>query len=1044
MQRSTSLVGQSWPGVVKLVVAVGIAYFLVARLGLALRTNPAGVAFFWPAAGVAVGALVVLGPSAWLPTSIAVASASIATNLLIGRNTWLVFIFAFVNVAQALLTAWLIERWFGRTIKLEDLRQVLGFLVASAVGAAIVAVGAAGAVALVQAMASSLPVLHLLFVGCLLGVVTVAPVLIGLAEAVRELPPRRELIEGAAGLATLAALSVFAISLPEGPWATSLPEILVFCPLLWVAVRCRPVFSAAAAFFVALAVVWSKTFNLGYFGNGDIPILDRLFAAQSFVLAAAVVAFVLSALFAERRRSETALKLGNGLLRDSNERLQLALGAAELGVFSLDLDTGLLECDALTARIHGHVSLPKTIKDGRRFVHPDDRVCIDTPFAEAQSTWNAEYRVVHPPGHPQAGEVRWVAFEGSTMRDAQGKSVRLLGISRDITQRKKAEQALAERDVQLALAGKAALVGSYTYDISADSLLVSESYPAIHGLPEGTTKSTRSDWERRVHPDDLARMTALRHQAFRERRGEIGTEYRIVRDGEIRWIESRSFISYDSDGNAQRMIGVNIDVTERKQTEARFADLNTQFDLAHKAARVGCYTYDISARTVRFSRASRASYGLSQSAMEITAQQWFARVHRDDQQHLRAEHIRAFKERRPEVINEFRFVRPGGEVRWIEGRSLVVYDQAGRAERMTGVYIDVTDRKQTEALLRESKARLADALAAGQVMAFEWNAVTGQSRRSDNVAQILGIEQGPASVPRNDFLRHVHPDDRMSLKSRIRELRPGNPSYVLNFRFVRPDGREVWLEETAKAEFDATGRLLRIKGLTRDITERKGLEEDKNLLIAELDHRVKNVLSIVSVVASRTQETSQSMADFVAALDGRIKSMAITHELLSYRRWHGIPLAELVDRELAPYATGSNTQIEGPDVILSADAGQAIAMVFHELATNAAKFGALSTARGRVCVRWSQKRNGHAHSLLSVHWEERGGPNVMPQTRSGYGTSVIRDLIPYELGGAVDLVHAPEGVRCRLEIPAHWLSSGKAPGDLSMDPGLRHHSTQRG
>jgi len=535
-------------------------------------------------------------------------------------------------------------------------------------------------------------------------------------------------------------------------------------------------------------------------------------------------------------------------------------------------------------------------------------------------------------------------------------------------------------------------------------------------------------------------MTALRHQAFRERRGEIGTEYRIVRDGEIRWIESRSFISYDSDGNAQRVIGVNIDVTERKQTEARFADLNTQFDLAHKAARVGCYTYDISARTVRFSRASRASYGLSQSTMEITAQQWFARVHRDDQQHLRAEHIRAFKERRPEVINEFRFVRPGGEVRWIEGRSLVVYDQAGRAERMTGVYIDVTDRKQTEALLGESKTRLADALAAGQVMAFEWNAVTGQSRRSDNVAQILGIEQGPASVPRNDFLRHVHPDDRMCLKSRIRELRPGNPSYVLNFRFVRPDGREVWLEETAKAEFDATGRLLRIKGLTRDINERKGLEEDKNLLIAELDHRVKNVLSIVSVVASRTQETSQSMADFVAALDGRIKSMAITHELLSYRRWHGIPLAELVDRELAPYATGSNTQIEGPDVILSADAGQAIAMVFHELATNAAKFGALSTARGRVCVRWSQKRNGHAHSLLSVHWEERGGPNVMPQTRSGYGTSVIRDLIPYELGGAVDLVHAPEGVRCRLEIPAHWLSSGNAPGDLSMDPGLRHYS----
>ncbi len=227
--------------------------------------------------------------------------------------------------------------------------------------------------------------------------------------------------------------------------------------------------------------------------TASIPIFDSLFAAQSFVLAAALVAFVLAALFAERRRSETALKLGNELLRDSNERLELALGAAELGTFSLDLDTGLIECDARAAHIHGHLSLPKTIKEGRRFVHPDDRVYIDARFAEAQSTGgasSAEYRVVHPPGHPHAGEVRWVAFEGSTVRGAQGKPGRLLGICRDITQRKRQRQALAERNVQLALAGKAALVGSYAYDPGTDMMQVSEGYAAIHGLPEGTAESS--------------------------------------------------------------------------------------------------------------------------------------------------------------------------------------------------------------------------------------------------------------------------------------------------------------------------------------------------------------------------------------------------------------------------------------------------------------------------------------------------------------------------------------------------------------------------
>jgi two-component sensor histidine kinase len=108
-------------------------------------------------------------------------------------------------------------------------------------------------------------------------------------------------------------------------------------------------------------------------------------------------------------------------------------------------------------------------------------------------------------------------------------------------------------------------------------------------------------------------------------------------------------------------------------------------------------------------------------------------------------------------------------------------------------------------------------------------------------------------------------------------------------------------------------------------------------------------------------------------------------------------------------------------------------MVFHELATNAAKYGALSVKDGHVSVRWRHRRNGHTPSWLSIRWEESGGPNVVPPARSGYGTSVICDLIPYELGGTVELVHAPAGVRCKLEIPAHWLSSGHAPSDLPKE-----------
>jgi len=161
--------------------------------------------------------------------------------------------------------------------------------------------------------------------------------------------------------------------------------------------------------------------------------------------------------------------------------------------------------------------------------------------------------------------------------------------------------------------------------------------------------------------------------------------------------------------------------------------------------------------------------------------------------------------------------------------------------------------------------------------------------------------------------------------------------------------------------------------------------------------------------------------------------MATTHEMLSHRRWQGIPLAELVRHELAPYATTSNVLIEGSDAMVSAEASPTLAMVLHELATNAAKFGALSTATGHVSVRWSFWRNGLAENWLCLDWDESGGPQVVPPTRSGFGTSVVRELIPYELGGSVNLSHRPEGVHCKLEIPAHWLTASNPPGRLLAD-----------
>jgi two-component sensor histidine kinase len=164
--------------------------------------------------------------------------------------------------------------------------------------------------------------------------------------------------------------------------------------------------------------------------------------------------------------------------------------------------------------------------------------------------------------------------------------------------------------------------------------------------------------------------------------------------------------------------------------------------------------------------------------------------------------------------------------------------------------------------------------------------------------------------------------------------------------------------------------------------------------------------------------------------------MTTTHELLSLGRWEGVSLTELVRRELAPYTTHNNTEINGPGILLKPEAAQAMAMVLHELATNAAKYGALSTKNGRVSIRWHQNLNAHPQSHLVFQWQEIGGPSVVALGKASYGTSTIRDLVPYEFGGKVELVLAPEGVRCRLELPSDWF--GNDPQRYS-ETGAHHY-----
>jgi two-component sensor histidine kinase len=164
-------------------------------------------------------------------------------------------------------------------------------------------------------------------------------------------------------------------------------------------------------------------------------------------------------------------------------------------------------------------------------------------------------------------------------------------------------------------------------------------------------------------------------------------------------------------------------------------------------------------------------------------------------------------------------------------------------------------------------------------------------------------------------------------------------------------------------------------------------------------------------------QSSNSVDEFVRSLRGRIQSMAVAHDLLSQSGWQGVGLTSLVHTQLAPYATDGNITISGTDLTLTAAETQAVAMMFHELVTNAAKYGALSVPEGQVSVSWDRKLNGDATAILMLEWRELRGPPIATIAQSGYGTGLIRDLVPHELGGKVDLVFDSRGAICRVEIP---------------------------
>jgi two-component sensor histidine kinase len=249
-------------------------------------------------------------------------------------------------------------------------------------------------------------------------------------------------------------------------------------------------------------------------------------------------------------------------------------------------------------------------------------------------------------------------------------------------------------------------------------------------------------------------------------------------------------------------------------------------------------------------------------------------------------------------------------------------------------------------------------------------------------------------------------------------LKENRPVRGVEVVVMRPDGTRVPILPHPTPMRDASGQLVGAVNMLVDISERKQAEARQRLLLDELNHRVKNTLATVQSLASQTARGATSPEMFRERLEGRLIALSQAHDQLSQRNWEHADLRAIATATLSPYRHDGDeaVTIEGDPIALDPKAALTFAMIFHELATNAAKYGALSQPSGRLDLSWKTLRNG-ALPKLRIEWRERDGPAVTAPARRGFGSLLVERGIGADLGGQARLDFAPTGVICEIEVP---------------------------
>ncbi|MGF9763562.1 PAS domain S-box protein [Microvirga sp. 0TCS3.31] len=695
----------------------------------------------------------------------------------------------------------------------------------------------------------------------------------------------------------------------------------------------------------------------------------------------------------ELKQVRDSLRASEGWLR------ALLESATDYAIITLDLDGHVTSWNSGARNILGWEEGEVLGRSGAFFFTPEDREAgvPQWEMKNALATSRAEDERWHL---KQDGTRFWASGVLLPFRD--GELLGYLKILRDHTQQRFEQEALQRSEL---------IVGKMTEGVSlstADGIIVytNPAEDRLFGYGPGELIGQHVSVQNAYSSEENERIvSAVIEQLKTDGRWE-GEWHNRRKDGTT-FISASRITAVEVDG-AAHWLCVQRDVTEEKLAEAALRESEERLRISQQAGGIGSFELFPSTGRIITSEQFCRLWGVPVQE-EFDVADLIACIHPDDQPRVTTGH-RTLPDEALGYI-EYRLIRPDtGETRWLARRAQRVRDQEG-APRYLGVIYDITSRKRGEEQIR-FQAQLLDSVHEAVIATDLSGRVTYWNRFAETLYGWPAQEAVGRAV-----LSLTSGSDPAKAGEVMAALARGG-TWSGEFTGRRRDGSTFPGHVTDAPVRDEHGTFIGIVGISYDISAEKQALEHQQLLINELNHRVKNTLATVQSIASQTLRNAPSAEAAREAIESRLIGLSRAHDVLTRENWEGAYLREIVLQAVEPYHGSSDGrfEIQGVDFRLSPRIALAIAMALQELVTNAVKYGALSNETGQVTIAWTLKGRGD-EPQLEMRWEEAGGPPVQVPGRRGFGTKLIERSLSQELNGNVEIRFEPAGVVCTIVAP---------------------------